>query len=34
VDWSRITVFHLDEYIGIPGSSSGQFQALPQGTDP
>jgi len=26
IDWSRITVFHLDEYIGLPQSHSASFR--------
>ncbi|MEO7242787.1 MAG: glucosamine-6-phosphate deaminase [Variovorax sp.] len=26
IDWSRVTVFHLDEYIGLPESHSASFR--------
>ncbi|PAX53979.1 glucosamine-6-phosphate deaminase [Brunnivagina elsteri] len=26
VDWSRVTCFHLDEYLGIDGNHSGSFR--------
>ncbi|MDT8298413.1 MAG: 6-phosphogluconolactonase, partial [Spirochaetaceae bacterium] len=26
LDWSRITVFHLDEYIGIPATHEASFR--------
>ena len=26
VDWSKVTVFHLDEYIGIPESHPASFR--------
>ena len=25
INWSRVTMFHLDEYIGLPGSSPASF---------
>ena len=26
VDWSRVTAFHMDEYVGLPPSHSASFQ--------
>jgi len=26
IDWSKVTMFHLDEYIGIPGSHGASFR--------
>ena len=26
VDWSRVVVFHLDEYVGLPATHSASFQ--------
>lgn len=26
VDWSRVTLFHMDEYLGIPGDHKASFQ--------
>jgi glucosamine-6-phosphate deaminase len=28
VDWSRVEVFHLDEYIGLPVSHPGSFRSM------
>lgn len=30
IDWSRVTVFHLDEYIGLPISHAASFRAYLQ----
>ena len=26
IDWSRVVMFHLDEYIGLPASSPASFR--------
>src|SRR3954471_4393891 len=28
IDWSRVEVFHLDEYIGLPISHPGSFRKM------
>ena len=32
IDWRRVTMFHLDEYIGIPMTHPRQFPEIPHGT--
>ena len=31
VDWTRVTAFHLDEYIGIPVTHGASFRKVPEG---
>ena len=26
IDWSKVTLFHMDEYLGIPGAHEGSFR--------
>src|ERR1700740_1857625 len=28
IDWSKVEVFHLDEYIGLPASHPGSFRKM------
>lgn len=30
VDWSRVTIFHMDEYVGLPASHPASFRAYQQ----